>query len=448
LSIDTKEGTITAPNAKIVTCATDDYLYGMYYNIDKKQGVIVRRFFCIVIFLCLNIGLLFSQEWRGTYLGRICEFDTANVKGLMDTGKFIIISEQISYSLGENGVDVSYRYRIKKLTQTGNNTFGLSLRNRGMEGRGDVPVNTLNVLVNGSRTQVSHIETERNYYGQLYDDNGNIMEIDWDNEWEDYMSEVFTNAYRGWYYFNVDFPISGEADIEISYRTILDDTGIRYNSYPFWLPVKNDAEIKVSIENNLNESFIRTIIGCEPRNSLITENWKLEKSRQNRIVITYTPTWFTENFSQKKIVSIIFDPLYPAWTMPSSNFFHIVSRAPESAYHHYGNDGVYLGSESTGYGRRADNISRRVLGTYELIFLNSWQLRLIRNAFYALHGYRFRDSELNELLYESGINIYRYDIYNYHIHDNWYNENFTEDVISPIERRNIEIIQNLENMLY
>jgi hypothetical protein len=399
----------------------------------------MKKLFCIIIFLCLNIGLSFSQEWRGTYLGRICEFDAANVKGLMDTGKFIINSEQISYSLGENGVDVSYRYRIKKLTQTGNNTFGLSLRNRGMESRGDVPVNTLNVLVNGKRTQVSHIQIMHDY-GDIYDDNGNIAEIDWEKEWETYYSVMFTNAYRGWYYFNVDFPVSGEADIEISYKTILDDTGIRYNSYPFWLPVSNDAEIKVTIVNNLKESFIRTIVGCEPRNSLITENWKLEKPGQNRIVITYTPTWFTGNFSQEKIVSIIFDPLYPAMAMPSSNFFHIVSRVPVS-YSDYGKEGVYLGSSSTGL---AENISRRELGTYELIFLNSWQLRLIRNAFYALHGYRFRDSVLNELLYESGINIYRHDIYNYHI-DNWYNENFTEADLSPVERRNVEIIQNLEN---
>jgi hypothetical protein len=380
----------------------------------------------------MNTGISFSQSGFGTSLGRICEFDAANVKGLMDTGNFIITSELISYSIDTNGGrDVSYMYKIKKLTQTRNNTFGLSLRRRGMEGRGDYPVNTLNILLNGRRTQVSYVETS--YDGHHYDEDGNRMPLDinWEDDPGVQMAQYFT-AYKGWYYFNVDFLVSNEVEVEISYKTVLDDTGIQYDSHPFWLSVSNNAEIKVTVENNFNERFIRSITGCEPTDRLVSKNWNLEKPRQNMFVITYIPTWFSE----KKGISIIFNYLYPKTTMPSSHFFTIIPRDSWMSRHY--EEGIYLGSFDYSYGRSPENISLRLLGTYELIFLNGWQLRIIRNAFYARHRYRFKDNELNQLFYESTLNLY----YNNEL----FNENFTEDIISPLERMNIEIIQNLENI--
>jgi len=42
----------------------------------------------------------------------------------------------------------------------------------------------------------------------------------------------------------------------------------------------------------------------------------------------------------------------------------------------------------------AANISQRVLAPYELIFLTNSQLRLVRNAFFARHGFAFQSSDL------------------------------------------------------
>jgi hypothetical protein len=258
------------------------------------------------------------------------------------------------------------------------------------------------------------------------------LEIDWEKEWENYMSEWFTNAYRGWYYFNVDFPASGEADIEINYRAVLDfDTIIKYNSQPFWLPISNNAEFKVTIENNFNQSFIYSITGCEPTDRLITETWKLEKPKQNTIVITYIPGWHSQN----KEFYIRFSSRYRPSGSPHNYFFDIIHydtqyRSPRL--------GVYLvpfNYWGSGGDNWSDNISLRELRQYELIFLNRWQLRIIRNTFYAVYKYRFNDNVLNEIFYEPYLPVPDY----------WFNTNFTEKLLSPIERRNIEIIQNLEN---
>jgi len=85
------------------------------------------------------------------------------------------------------------------------------------------------------------------------------------------------------------------------------------------------------------------------------------------------------------------------------------------------------------------DLSQRELGQYELIFLNREQLRIMRNAFYAIYKYRFNDKKLSEIFYDR---IYE------KIPDSWYNTNFSENLLSPIERKNIEIIQNLENMRF
>jgi len=67
----------------------------------------------------------------------------------------------------------------------------------------------------------------------------------------------------------------------------------------------------------------------------------------------------------------------------------------------------------------------------QLWYLTREQLRILRNLFYALHGYNFRDSAL--------LNYFSSYFGSYEI-----NYEFTEDMITGIERRNIEIIQSEE----
>ena len=62
----------------------------------------------------------------------------------------------------------------------------------------------------------------------------------------------------------------------------------------------------------------------------------------------------------------------------------------------------------------------------------------MRNSFYARHKYRFNDPELIDLLY------FNFGAPDY-LPDSWFNAYFTDDTLSPMEKRNIEIIQELEH---
>jgi hypothetical protein len=392
----------------------------------------------IILFL-FSAWLSFANSWNGTYLGRISEFDAENAIGLVDTGNFIITFEHISYSLDEaGGIDVSYHYKLKRTSRNINTIFGLSLRNRGIEMRGDVEVDTLNVLVNYRKTDVFFVRYSYDAIGSvIFNDNGIPIDVDWNNDedFNKYFEKTIFEGYRGWYYFKVDFFDADEVDIRINYQTILDDTSIRYNSHPFWIPIANNTNLEVTIENSYNESFLSYITDCNPTDTLVTKNWILNKPGQNKINIIFTSSWFSE----RKEVNIGFSSIYTPRGSPSFHFFHVIwwDDIYTGSYHEYG---VFLCSrkQTGGYRCLSDNISRRELAPYELIFLNRWQLRIMRNAFYARHRYRFSDNTLNYFLYE----LY-YDNY---IEDR-YNSNFSEEVFSPIERRNIEIIQRLENLV-
>jgi hypothetical protein len=379
-------------------------------------------------------------SYASTFLSRICEYDIENAIGLESNGNFIIKSEHISYYFGEDySVIIVYHYIIKKMLPSENNTFGLSIRNRGHDGGliSDEKVNILNIMVNGVIVRVSYRDSPY----EIIDDNFNPVNPDWAAEetFEEYGYQYMINGYLGWYYFNVDFLNSDEASIEIKYTTRMGN-GIRYDSRPFWIPVSNDAEMKILIENKMNHQFLSYVTGCVPMNTLVTDTWRLVKMDPNTVEITYKPIWYFEN----KRVQLWFSNVYEAMASPNDHFFEI--GFIDMDYSYRSTPGVYLTATSYEYYRNIwrrynINISQEELGQFEFIFLNGWQLRIMRNAFYAVYRYRFNDQTLNEVLYYS-----RYG--GEPIPDSWFNANFRETLLSPMERRNIEIIQNLENMRF
>jgi hypothetical protein len=391
-----------------------------------------------LVILCFSVNLSFAGE-DSTYLSRICEFDVNNTIGLENTGNFEITFEHISYSIHETyELDISYRYKIRKITQTENNYFGLSLRSRGHFGGGgvsDAKVNTLNITVNGRSTRAMYINSPY----AIIDNDFNTINIDFNNreDMDKYFGDYLSNGYIGWYYFNVDFAESAEADIIINYETNFIGDPIRYNSRPFWIPVSGNAEIKMRIENNANNEFLSSITGCSPKDTLVTENWTLEKLNQSTVLITYAPLFYSES----KGIRAGFSYLYEGLGSPNNHFFEIIRSVDwAGGTPWFLEDGVHLKYAFFGQ-TGGDNISRRELAQYEFIFLNNWQLRIMRNAFYARYRYRFRDDTLNEIFYGLYINDYYFNA------NNFYNANFTESMLSPVERRNIQIIQRLENLV-
>jgi len=79
------------------------------------------------------------------------------------------------------------------------------------------------------------------------------------------------------------------------------------------------------------------------------------------------------------------------------------------------------------------NISRRVLAPYELIFLTARQLRVMRNAFFARHGFIFQSEDLRNMFSA----VPRYEP----------NPNFHAGMLTDIDRANIAIIQRLEALV-
>jgi len=67
----------------------------------------------------------------------------------------------------------------------------------------------------------------------------------------------------------------------------------------------------------------------------------------------------------------------------------------------------------------------------QLWYLTKEQLRILRNLFYALHGYNFRDTTL--------LNYFSSNFGSYKV-----NPEFSENLLTPIERQNIAIIQREE----
>jgi hypothetical protein len=74
-----------------------------------------------------------------------------------------------------------------------------------------------------------------------------------------------------------------------------------------------------------------------------------------------------------------------------------------------------------------DDITKRLLSPYELIFLTNNQLRVMRNAFYARHGYTFKTEDMKAMFKSIYIN-----------------PNFHEGMLTDIDRANIETIKKLE----
>ena len=67
--------------------------------------------------------------------------------------------------------------------------------------------------------------------------------------------------------------------------------------------------------------------------------------------------------------------------------------------------------------------------------MNRIQLSILRNAFYALHGYNFKNNELKEFFFN-----------NLDGYSELVKKGFDEKSFNEIEKKNIELIRELENI--
>ncbi|QQO10352.1 YARHG domain-containing protein [Breznakiella homolactica] len=144
--------------------------------------------------------------------------------------------------------------------------------------------------------------------------------------------------------------------------------------------------------------------------------YSLKKNDNNNWQIQFTNT-FVENYGRDIVL-----------------FLKIWGSTPQYCYlGQYPNNIIQLGHFPLG--SRESKISERYLGPYELIFLTNNQLRIMRNIFYAQYGYIFQDEEL----FDAFKMLINWPLYKK-------NESFSENMLTDIDRVNIETIRKLENL--
>ena len=88
-------------------------------------------------------------------------------------------------------------------------------------------------------------------------------------------------------------------------------------------------------------------------------------------------------------------------------------------------------------GFREKNISKKLLSKSDLFTLSKRQLSILRNSFYAKHGYNFKNKEV-KAYFEANC---RDQGVEYKV-----NPHFSESDFNEIERENIELIREMENI--
>jgi hypothetical protein len=189
---------------------------------------------------------------------------------------------------------------------------------------------------------------------------------------------------------------------------------IRQNGF-FWQTFENQwvADIKFShiedADKNIDMSkYLQSLQGLE------TELMQIRRLSGNSFRIDFTEE-FAKNYQRS------FGIFIRGWS------------AEVGSYLSYRGTGMVLAFLD----RDSANISQRELAPYELVFLTNSQLRLVRNAFYARHGFIFKSQNLREafdFLWSFGL-PFDPDI------------PFDESMLTDAERANIAVIQRLEAML-
>lgn len=90
-------------------------------------------------------------------------------------------------------------------------------------------------------------------------------------------------------------------------------------------------------------------------------------------------------------------------------------------------DSVYCYDNDTDY-------SKTLFDKSDLIFMTPYQLSILRNGFYACHGYDFKNEEFKKVFKNPYTGNYQV------------NPNFSESDFNEIERKNIELIREIENL--
>ena len=205
---------------------------------------------------------------------------------------------------------------------------------------------------------------------------------------------------------------------------IINDTDLRNNVEHRWIYSIFFRRIDGTWSEN-----IRTVLYLQNIQGLETEHMSIQRSAGNTIKIEFSPE-FLANFHRSLVIETM--PVGGTGTDDTDigEFFRFQHH---NSSENWSSREVYLSLSTLGieaFQFYDINITQRELAPYQLLFLTKNQLRIMRNAFFARHGFMFQSEDLRNFFGS---------LWNYQ-----QNPNFHEGLLTDIDRANIAIIQRLE----
>lgn len=234
--------------------------------------------------------------------------------------------------------------------------------------------------------------------------------------------------------FQLAFLPNEEKSLTLSYENVAQmlkydfDTGDRLVERHFFHPKSK----KKTAVYSPNDASLSSWYGYNLLDFLLTRLSSSQEWNANKyfIVNDFTRIYMNDNFHWRLAVPSDVNEVVcrQDYFCPSQDFskYHLLYKR----YFHDFDKDVYLGF-------RRKNLSKESLSKPDLFTLSKRQLSILRNSFYAKHGYNFKNKEVREYFEancrEQGV---EYKV----------NLNFSESDFNETERKNIVLIKEMENM--
>ena len=322
-----------------------------------------------------------------------------------------ILLEEESYKIDES----SFYNCVYKLQNTNNKnsnvSFSINVKTAPWGGRNYcetlLPENFM-ILVNNTKIQFTYKNPE-----MLLNDN------------EVYTRGSYSFDTSGDIIFSIEFEPNELKTLEVSYSTIhsSSDSAILYQIL-FSQNIKHSLDYKrrITIYNSTEDTYISKITTFRDNNPTGYNEKQILDIYNNYIDTSEI------DFERKKSELVL-----NFQESDSARIFFCLTVFMNSCYpsqdYNFYSDSIVFSSTLNIY------LSQSIIPKLNLYFLNNKQLQLLRNSFYALHGYSFKNPQLTEFYIE-----------NLSTYSELLNKGFDEKSFNDIEKKNLELIRELENM--
>jgi len=350
------------------------------------------------LFIIFSCNLIFAEVHKGSFFIDGLKFETEN------SDKVFLVEE--SYTITEDDL-FHCIYEIHNEGKKNNISFSLNIHTEIQE----PGVNYCETLLpEDFSIKVNDAVVDFFYKsGEKLLDSKNVFTKDY---YHDCSGDIF---------FSFEINSNETKIIEINYSTIGYANNSKLYRINFAKNIKYNSNYKrnVVIVNSGTNSFIGKIS---------TWNTNAYGEYENEILNLYNNHFDSLDIKfEQRDNGIILNYINSESTNIGIYSYTFLEKSPYSAYMLYP-DSVVFGMI------KPEIYSKIQIPKIKLFFLNRIQLSILRNAFYALHGYNFKNNELKEFFFN-----------NLDGYSELVKKGFDEKSFNEIEKKNIELIRELEN---